>query len=330
MEKLSSASQEVVVNFISKYERSDVINLHVVQLEESIVPLFPWVQSKVWRSEGAPCDSFNHLKSWISDIVLKQQLLTNISVISAAQCGSGKTRFIEEQIQKKLHLNPETQVGRICVHEKTSIKCLVHSLLERFDLSNEHNMLYIAIMVPLSSQYDELMKVINYFFQSMIITRSIQDAENEVTFYFGPREWDVYVELVGSGSIQSLKESLVEFIPVLAYSAVFPSIPTLYQIDYKARRVCTYLRAFDNGTIDRKFDPRPMAKQLMFVIDKSGSMNTQMNDEKNALDVAIDNVIEILSSHVCVGDVSGQQIIHSYLGYFSLTLFVFQLRFSAQ
>ena len=92
--------------------------------------------------------------------------------------------------------------------------------------------------------------------------------------------------------------------PILACCATFEGPNEEYDIDEKARRVCTYLRAYDNGTIDRKFNSIPTKKQLLFVIDKSGSMGQQMGNGKSALDVAIDNAIRIVDSHLQTEDVS--------------------------
>ena len=81
--------------------------------------------------------------------------------------------------------------------------------------------------------------------------------------------------------------------------------PSEFEIDSKANRVCTYLRAFSDGTINRKF--APLSKRIVFVLDESGSMSGSKANQ------AVNSIIQLFDSHVQIGDVSGCTVLHFYI-----------------
>ena len=118
--------------------------------------------------------------------------------------------------------------------------------------------------------------MLNYVFYSLLMTRSVYDSSSKQSFHLGKRRWDFFVELQAflspTNDLQrETRKKLSQFIPILAHcSSIRESLP-LFEIDEETRRVCTYLRAYDNGTIDRKFQKHE-PKQVIFVVDESGSM----------------------------------------------------------
>jgi hypothetical protein len=111
------------------------------------------------------------------------------------------------------------------------------------------------------------------------------------------------VELPSEEGTSAL-EWLWRHIPVLAICGTVHEPPKDFAIDEEARRVCTYLRAYDNGTINRKLNS---AKQIVFVLDVSQSMESIVGGGKSALTVAVENAITIFDSHIQPGDVSAIQ-----------------------
>jgi hypothetical protein len=55
-------------------------------------------------------------------------------------------------------------------------------------------------------------------------------------------------------------------IPVLFCTGELTESSNLYLVDEKANRVCAYLRAFENGTINRKFESY-RSRRLLVVND---------------------------------------------------------------
>ena len=77
----------------------------------------------------------------------------------------------------------------------------------------------------------------------------------------------------------------------------------------------TSRRAYTDGTINWKFQHEHVRKQLMFVIDISGSMGVNVGPHKTALDVAIDNTVEIIRSHVQVDDIFGTMLFDNIIDF---------------
>ena len=303
VDELPSEQQEIIFNFISRPERADSFNLHCVQLSDTILHASPWVEKKLWRNDRQ--NIAENLQNWITGNVLDGSTFDRISVVSSSSCGTGKTQYIDEEIVKIKSNDRKAQIYRISIHEKSSLETLVSTMIKNFDAPSQNNTLYLSFMIPLVPKHKKVLDMLNYFFQSFFLTKSVRDPQSEVTFHLGTGKWNVFVELEVSSDLSSAsaERSVSKYIPILGYCSSFESPSHLYLIDEKARRVCTYLRAFNNGTIDRKFQPASK-KQLLFVIDKSGSMEQSMGNNKTALDVAVDNAVSIFDSHAQIDDVS--------------------------
>lgn len=304
---LHSEEQESIFNFISRPDKN--CNLHCVQSMETMLHACPWVESMIWDDEKVQAETCN-FDRWATAHVRNNDLFQSISIVSSPQSGSGKTKSILEALDKIKHDDANAQVTRIVIHEGSTVKSIVENMCSKFQDEGKLKAVYFALMTPLDSDNERLREVLNYVFESLLLTRAICDPENQKTFYAGTGKWRIFLETVSHQNevTASLKDDMIAKIPILAFCADFLEPRKDYVIDEKARRVCTYLRAFENGTIDRKFNSLALKKQLMFVIDKSGSMQTQMGNGKTALDVAIDNAIGILESHVQVDDIFGTML----------------------
>ncbi len=303
---LHTEDQELVFNFISKPDIS--CNLHCIQSSETMLHISPWVDSKSWNDETIQAER-KQFENWVSSQVINGHRFGDIVVVSSPHCGSGKTKLILERLSKMKEENPDALVAKIVIHEKSTLKRIVDRLRTIFQCESKVNAIYFSLMTPLDSQNEQteqLLQSLNCIFQSLLLHKAVYEPDTQKTFYCGPGIWNIYVETVSDNciSIELLKDVMLAKLPILACCATFEGPNGEYDIDEKARRVCTYLRAYDNGTIDRKFNSIPTKKQLLFVIDKSGSMGQQMGNGKSALDVAIDNAIRIVDSHLQTEDVS--------------------------
>ena len=307
VQELPSEHQELIVDFLSRPESIKSYNMNCVQLSETILHASPWVENIIWENNKIHetlKSSKEKVQEWLKGHVSTNNVFERITVVASLDCGTGKTRYIDQELTRISQHDHCTQVGRISVHEGTTLKGLIRDLVEKFTDSRPSNALYFALMVPLGSKHSELMSMLNYFFQSLLLTRSVYDHNNKNAFNIDSGKWTIFIEIVGNGcrDCTDVMDLLHQYIPILAYCCTFATPAEKFQVDEKTRRVCTYLRAFHDGTINRKFQVQ--RKQLMFVIDKSGSMSQMIKDGKNALDVAVDNAIEIFNSHVQIDDVS--------------------------
>jgi hypothetical protein len=309
VQELPSEHQELIFNFVSRPERGDTYNLHCIQLADTLLHASPWVETKVWGDEIVQKknnDFKSHVQKWLHKNLMENGIFDRIVVVSSARCGTGKTRYILEELSRIQQDDPTAQTASISIHERTTVHSLVKSMLSKFSSPSGSKSVYFSFMIPVQAKHRALMNMLNYFFQSLFLLGSVQDPQNGVTFYLGSGRWNVFIELQANDSrdYDSSEKLLSQFIPILALCSSYESPPNQYHIDDKAHRVCTYLRAFDDRTIDRKFQPIASKKQLIFVIDKSGSMEQEMGNGRNALDTALDNAIKIFNSHVQVDDVS--------------------------
>lgn len=86
-------------------------------------------------------------------------------------------------------------------------------------------------------------------------------------------------------------------IPIIASLGTCRGPSRWFILDREARRVCTYLRAFATGTINRKFESGAK-KRIVLVLDCYGSM------EGTPFQDAMNNALGIFDTHVIDGDVS--------------------------
>ncbi len=303
MERLHGDEQETLFDLISRPDNQ--CNLHCVQFAETMLHTCPWVECKLWDNESIRA-LVNKLDGWLTSHILNSNRFEEIVVVSSAQSGSGKTKVILENLEHIKERDFNAQVARIVIHEGSTISNIVDTLCTHIKYESELKAVYFSLMTPLDTVHERLRELLNYVLESFILTGAVRDPENQKVFYSGAGKWSIYVETVAvkGSSNEYMKNMMLEKIPILSFCASFIVPSNTYFIDNRARRVCTYLRAFDNGTIDRKFNAIPLKKQLLFVIDRSGSMQQQMANGQTALDVAIDNALEILESHIQIDDVS--------------------------
>ena len=206
-----------------------------------------------------------------------------VVVVSSKVCGSGKTRYVSDQSGGRGSM--------VHIHEKTTLASFIYSLQKFFSPSGGGH-LHFSLNIERNEVSTETLEMLNYFFQSMLLTLSIYDPVSKSFFPFDRASGWIYLEL---HVMDSSEEWLLHHIPIIAKCADFVSPSNVFHIDSKARRVCTYLRAFEDGTIDRKFIET--WKTMLFVLDDSGSMQ---GDKLNA---AVDNMMDIFQCHALVDDV---------------------------
>ena len=298
VQNLSGDQQETVANFMSDLAIiGKQINFHCFQLSDTILHVSPWVDPIVWNERKLQQKSFSSLRQ---DVV-SGSFFEDIVLVATPSSGTGKSRFIRNELEaiQKLEQN-NMDIITICIHEGSDL----HSLVMSLRTCPSHKLckvgVYFSFMIPLEGASKDKLAMLNHFFNHLLLTRSVCDPTSGETFVMGWSKWNIFVEL------QESEDTLEFFIPILKHCSRSQSPPKEFQVDDKAKRVCMYLRAFKDGTINRKFEP-VRKKQLLLVIDESGSMQGW------PIKTAIHNAIKIFDSHVHIGDVSEQFKFYSSL-----------------
>jgi len=233
--------------------------------------------------------------------------IESITVVTSKSSGTGKTRYIRERLAA-VERGKGARVGVINIHEGVTLTTLVAAMVSKFPRPCQKNAVcFCFTLMATDREADNSWMDVNQFFISLIVCRSVHDPISASSFFLVSGQWDVFIELQGLPSgvhntSQHPRAWLRRFVPILAHCAQLVEPPKEYVVDAAARRVCTYLRAYDNGTINRTFEPY-RRKCVVFVLDESGSMEAKVG-ARSALGVATDNALKLLDSHVQVDDVS--------------------------
>ena len=303
VQALPANLQERVVHFTSSSEAaSNTYNLHCLQFSETILHSSPWIEDVVW-------DTNNCIESFFGNVV-DDVNIEDIRIVTSASCGAGKSRRINNIISG---LDQLRSTVSICIHEGTTLDSLVSELKNHGSHDTGRNAIHFSFMLPLERCDPNLIKSLNHFFNHLLLSRSVQSPINGETFFMGWSKWCIYVEIpnIGSSDVEhETMNALRRYLPILSICSIIESPSQDFAIDDKSRRVCTYLRAFSDGTINRKFKKRTN-KHLFFVIDDSGSMGLTLDDGRSAFEVAVANALKIFDGHINVGDCFGTIIFSS-------------------
>lgn len=298
-EKLDSKCLEKLLSFLSDREIESLgVSFHCIQHGDSLVHTSPWVSGKSWDRDSLAASPNIEWNARVLDDVAVSEVI----VISSTSCGTGKTRFIREELRKFESSEKDSQVASIVVHEKSSISSLVEALRSKFSRSGGRRALHISFtFMPTLQKHHENKRWLlemNHFFLSLLVLRSVYDPISATSFSLSGAKWKFFFEMQLSAG-ETAEDWLVKSIPVVASCGIFATPSIHFFIDDEARRVCTYLRAFETGTINRKFEGAAK-KRIVLVLDCSGSMEgTPFRD-------AVNNAVGIFDSHVVEGDVSEQ------------------------
>ena len=305
VQDLPGTQQESIVNYVHSLEASrEMFNFHCVQLSDTMLHCSPSVEHIIWSEKMFKDLDLDLWKSCITE----QPNFNSITVVTSEFHGTGKTRLIRKKIEGILRNDGDLMHGSICIHKGTTIDSLLQSLKQFQTIGEGDAAIHISFMLPLDSYTSKLLTELNYFFNHLLLTKCVKNPCTGEFFAMGWTKWSLFVEVPRSSSIKSTDndayDMLRQYLPILSVCALVLEPPKNYDIDDKARRVCTYLRAYEDGTINRKFESAA-PKQLMFVIDASSSMSAVFGDGRTAFAVAICNALTIFDSHVQVGDFFG-------------------------
>ena len=270
--------QEKILKFLSSNGHlSGEVKLHLVQTSSTIIPPLPWLQAKSW--DEATMDMNESLT--LSEFHTKAGWMRGVHVVSGP-VGCGKTRHIRGEMHS-ICSQDNAIVATIYLNEDFSLRSCIESLLRKFSVESSKRVVHFAISFAPRPEDDvfflELMSRLHSFFISFFMVGNVHDPESGLSFDVRDCNWHVFVELQQARHT-GVRSWLLKHLPVIHSVCEYVEPFQLFDIDDESRRVCTYLRALDNGTINRKFVPR--RKSIIFVLDESGSMSGgRMNEATN-------------------------------------------------
>lgn len=302
VERLGASEQELIATFIAKHAKSvDTIRLHCIQSKDTVLYASPGVSISAWDdsllAENCPI-------SWLHDCIASKGHVTDTTIVfSDAPC-YGKTRYIRKKLEEARVTGAQT--GSIYIHEDFTLAKAVEQLRNKFGEGGSKKSIHLAFSWSCDCKpNDEFLLAVNHFFNSFLLFGNVYDPTCGNSFYGSSHEWDVFVEMnICAGGEEAVHSWLREHVPILSYcSSRTQQPPCDFDIDEKARRVALYLRAYDDGSIDRKFNSTPANKSIVFVLDKSGSMQIDVGG-RSRFQVASESMLSLFNSHIQVMDVS--------------------------
>jgi hypothetical protein len=271
VDRLIGKLPETLASFLSRRDIASCgVHLHCVQSKASLLHTGPWVDGATWDSASLQVELGKHGvrdDAW-KRLVLDRRFVDYVRIFWTPASGTGKTCHIRKKLSELQHAGSE--VATITIHEASSISSLVGDLLKNFSSAEENmavhfNFCYLPGREEASYPW---LKSVNQFFFSLLILRSVRDPMPCQAFHLGVRSWKIFIELPAEAT--NADNWLHANIPTLEFCGTNKALKNEYHIDKETRRVCTYLRAFRDGTINRKFVAA--RRQIIFVLDRSLSM----------------------------------------------------------
>jgi len=302
VERLPASEQELIATFIANHAKStDKMRLHCIQSKDTVLYASPGVTISAWDDS-----SLNEIcpDTWLRNCLAVKDHIVLTTVYSDTS-GSGKTKYIRHRLEAARMAGAQT--ASIYIHEDFTLTKAVEQLRDKFGESGSQKSIHFGLSWPSDSNLsDEFLMLVNHFFNSFILFGNVYDPTSGISFYGSSHKWDVFIEMNVPAEDEAAAQAwLIEHVPILSYcSSCVQQPPSDYDIDAKARRVAIYLRAYDDLSIDRKFNSTPAKKTILFVLDKSGSMTNKMADGRSRFQVASESMLNIYNSHVRVMDVS--------------------------
>ncbi|CAB9513447.1 protein ligase RNF213 [Seminavis robusta] len=307
VDKMAGNSLEKVLDFTSDRENKSLgLRLHLIQAKTSMLHTSSFLEGSEWRH----CATEDQSSCWRN--IINGERCQSVSIVLSEASGAGKTRLIRREIKRR---HRDKAVGAITVHEGSMMDSLTDDIIDAFKLNGSKKAIHFSFMCllePSSEVNCAWLDTINRFFFSFLVLGLIRNSDSSKSFHVGNSGWTIYVELPsmlrggnGETAVGATQEWLRKHVPVLSICGEVRQPEQRFSVDDATRRVCTYLRAYEDGTIDRKFKPGSGRKKLVFVLDNSGSMAEIVGNDKTALSAAVDCALEIFDSHLNQNDMAG-------------------------
>ncbi|KAJ1631512.1 hypothetical protein T492DRAFT_54450 [Pavlovales sp. CCMP2436] len=304
---LSSGGQDVLTYFLLDRQReSEPVRLHCIVDGPSLIQPAPWIRMHQWgpSSVGASTlPSRAAAETSYRSGVVDGACVLSLRVVTSLAPGAGKTHLARKELARLGVDVVEVSISEAFDSSAIGLALCKHQLAQSHRGAPASAVLF-KIQVGYYDSLAELACVlapINQFFYELLVLRLVGGSTVDVPYALrADAGWHVIVEvpsLIGhapgvSGAEQARWLRDIG-LPALFYLSTELTPNLVYDLDDETRRVCKYLRAFSDGSINRKFgEGATLPKHIILLLDISGSM------EGHKLNVAVDNLLRVYDSHV--------------------------------
>jgi len=297
---LTGSLPEKLVSFLSNREVVvSGMRLHCIQRRPSLLHSGPWVEGSNWDYDSLQAELLGagvYKEPWVN-LLVSPYSVDEVSVFWTPSSGTGKTRSIENRLDELLRQEDATEVDTIVIHEQSSALSLIEDMQIKFSSGDGGRAVHFSFscMPERNAGTIPWLESINRFFSSLLLLGSAHELISGSSFHLVGRRWKFFVELPARPGVSG-EEWLRHNIPTISFCGSLRAPLNEFIVDVETRRVCTYLRALSDGTINRKFEAAAHGRQIIFILDWSGSMTGA------PLNAAIENALRLFDSHVHIGD----------------------------
>lgn len=313
VDALPSAGQDALLSFLLDRRRDgQQIRPHCIVDGPSLLQPAPWIHTTQWGANSQKSSTLlphSRVAALYKAGVVDQSCIRSVRVFTSLAPGAGKTHAARKEIAR-LGCDSLT----ICLSEAFDAAAVGRLLMQHEERQRAAgaavSAIFFQIQVGFFETLDELALVLQpiaAFLYEVLVLRLVGGSEDGLP-YPVPADagWHVLVEvpsLIGHAAdaahVDQADWYATRALPLLWLvghgDIVEP--PDEFEIGDEARRVAKYLRAYNDGTINRKFgDGAPVAKHIVMVLDVSGSMKGAK------LAAAVDSMLGIIDSHFRHGD----------------------------
>lgn len=310
VDALSSACQDDVTAFLlDRVRESEELRLHCVVDGPSMLQPAPWIRITHWNvaSAASALPARQAAARQYTAAIVDGTCIRSVRVFASSVPGAGKTHLARKQLQL---LRADTLV--VCLSEAFDAadvsRLLAAHEARQHSVTDTRSAVFFQVQMGHFATLDGLaaaLRPIAAFLYDLLVLRLVGGGGSEPPFALpSDAGWDVFVEvpsLVGhaadAAGVNQAAWYAEHALPLLWLVGTIVEPPAEFEVDERVRRVCKYLRAYSDGTINRKFgDGAPASKHVLLLLDVSGSMQGEK------LDAAVDNMLAIFDGHMRAGD----------------------------
>ncbi|XP_065839047.1 uncharacterized protein [Oscarella lobularis] len=263
--KLRIELQEDVLRFQMDKSLKSKVNVCYILTDNAVFHEAPWIQVFRYREEPLALVAKQEIKTktYFKDWVQEYNNLRNLTLVYG-EAGNGKSHYIRKQLSEMFC---EEQVCVIAVHEAFAPLHAIEKLQNLYRERQLQACIYFnfTIAPPKEAKddisqaefnrYESLRTEMFWFMFSLICMGFVEDTETGKSFRLcGDCAWHIYIEVPsGHKGSETDLSSFLSCFPLFYYfgNPYRISSDAPFDIDSSVQLVCKYLKAYDNGSIDK-------------------------------------------------------------------------------
>eukprot|EP01040_Poterioochromonas_malhamensis_P005804 gene5804-6244_t len=272
---LSLSQQQMVLKFM--LEHHELKNLHCIENGNSVLQSASWMPVINAEDHLGDFDYLSKIKDWTKS--------NQNNLCFHGPAGSGKTFHLRKWMHQSRAQGFVAHL--ISITEQFDWKRILQSIYNAF-VSGEKVLLAFQINIGKFrdndgeiKQWKRLVESINVLFFHLLVIRGFSFLNSEIIFnipltancLIGLEFPDLAAHVEGPIGLEDLFSFISREVPVVSTTFQFQDASSFaLELSSEAIHVCKYLKAFDNGSIDKLYSHEGGEKDVMIVLDISGSM----------------------------------------------------------